>query len=373
MGMNLAVKTFYREILLSILAVLLGFFLVLVTMDGLEEMKNLGEHDYTWRTLISVVLLRSPDYVYRLLPICTLIGGVLALSNMAARSELIAWRASGLSVRHMVGIIMSMGAVLAVVVILVGEAGIANADQWARSIKNKALHSDSYFKNAGGFWSRQILDQNASRMINVRTVVNGDTLQDVRLYELTPDFALKSVTYAKTAQETEKPGQWLLKEVHQYDLSLSENGVVAGKSEQKLDEQTINLGDNTLSTIRYQGQSFVGLPLMQLSQRIDSLQSTGQRSRDFELGFWQKLFYPLSMLTMLLLALPFAFMQTRKGGVGVRVVTGIFLGLLFFILSALVQFLGPLLTYSPALIAVTPTVLFLIIAMIWLWRVTRVV
>lgn len=85
MGMNLAVKTFYREILLSILAVLLGFFLVLVTMDGLEEMKNLGEHDYTWRTLISVVLLRSPDYVYRLLPICTLIGGVLALSNMAAR------------------------------------------------------------------------------------------------------------------------------------------------------------------------------------------------------------------------------------------------------------------------------------------------
>ena len=56
MGMNLAVKTFYREILLSILAVLLGFFLVLVTMDGLEEMKNLGEHDYTWRTLISVAL-----------------------------------------------------------------------------------------------------------------------------------------------------------------------------------------------------------------------------------------------------------------------------------------------------------------------------
>ena len=157
--MNLAIKTFYREILLSILAVLLGFFLVLVTMDGLEEMKNLGELDYTWRTLVSVVVLRSPDYVYRLLPICTLIGGVLALSNMAARSELIAWRASGLSVKHMVGIIMSMGVLLAGVVIVEGEAGIANADQWARSIKNTALHSDSYFKNAGGYWSRQLLDQ----------------------------------------------------------------------------------------------------------------------------------------------------------------------------------------------------------------------
>lgn len=371
--MNLAVKTFYREILLSILAVLLGFFLVLVTMDGLEEMKRVGELDYTWRTLLSVVVLRAPDYIYRLLPICTLIGGVLALSNMAARSELIAWRASGLSVKHMIGIIMSMGMVLALVVILVGEAGIANADQWARSIKNKALHSDSYFKNSGGFWSRQILDMNASRMINVRTVVDGDTLKDVRLYELTPDFALKSVVYAQSAQETEQVGQWRLKDVQRYDLQLSKDGVVAGKIEQKLDEQLVDLGDNTLSTIRYQGQSFVGLPLMQLSQRIDSLRATGQRSRDFELGFWQKLFYPLSMLTMLLLALPFAFMQTRKGGVGVRVVTGIFLGLLFFILTALVQFLGPLLSYSPMLIAAAPTVLFLIIAMVWLWRVTRVV
>ena len=371
--MNLAIKTFYREILLSILAVLLGFFLVLVTMDGLEEMKNLGELDYTWRTLVSVVVLRSPDYVYRLLPICTLIGGVLALSNMAARSELIAWRASGLSVKHMVGIIMSMGVLLAGVVIVVGEAGIANADQWARSIKNTALHSDSYFKNACGYWSCQLLDQEGSRMINVRTVTNGDTLADVRLYELSPDFALKSIVYAQTAQEAERAGQWRLKGVTRYDLNLSENGVVASKKEQHLDEQTVNLGDNTLSTIRYQGQSFVGLPLMQLRQRVISLQSTGQRSRDFELGFWQKLFYPLSMLTMLLLALPFAFMQTRKGGVGVRVVTGIFLGLLFFILTALVQFLGPLLTYSPALIAATPTVLFLIIAMIWLWRVTRVV
>ena len=77
------------------------------------------------------------------------------------------------------------------------------------------------------------------------------------------------------------------------------------------------------------------------------------------------------MLTMLLLALPFAFMQTRKGGVGVRVVTGIFLGLMFFILTALVQFLGPLVSYSPALISAGPMVLFLMIALIWLWRVVR--
>jgi lipopolysaccharide export system permease protein len=80
----------------------------------------------------------------------------------------------------------------------------------------------------------------------------------------------------------------------------------------------------------------------------------------------------LSIVVLLLLALPFAFMQTRKGGVGVRVMTGIFLGLLFFIMNSMVQFLGPLLSYSPFVVAVTPILLFLMIAMLWLWQVTRV-
>ena len=75
---------------------------------------------------------------------------------------------------------------------------------------------------------------------------------------------------------------------------------------------------------------------------------------------------------MVLLALPFAFMQTRKGGVGVRVVTGIMLGLSFFILTAATQYIGPLVTWSPIGLAVAPSLIFLSIAIFWIYRVTRV-
>jgi len=138
---SLVVRTFYKEMLLSIGAVLLGFFLILVTMDGLNEARSVGQKDYTMATLIGVTLLRTPDYMYRLLPICTLIGGVLALSNMAARSELIVWRASGLSVRQMVAMVSSLGALLALSVAFLGEVGVAKADETARSMKSVALQS----------------------------------------------------------------------------------------------------------------------------------------------------------------------------------------------------------------------------------------
>ena len=369
---GLVFRTFYKEMLLSIGAVLLGFFLVLVTMDGLNEARSVGQKDYTMATLMGVTLLRTPDYMYRLLPICTLIGGVLALSNMAARSELIVWRASGLSVRQMVGIVASLGAVLALLVALLGEVGIAKADETARSMKSVALQSDQYFKSAGGFWGRQNLLNGDVRMINVRTIVKGDTLEDVRLYELTPDFALKSIHTAQTANETEKVGVWTLSNVHQIQLNINPTGVVVGQIEQALPQQTVDFGDYTLENIRFRGSSYVALSMSQLRERIQSAQQTGQRTREFELGFWQKLFYPLSIVVMLLLALPFAFMPTRKGGVGVRVMTGIFLGLLFFIMNSMVQFLGPLLSIAPFLVAVAPVLLFFIIAVLWLWKVTRV-
>ena len=369
---SLVVRTFYKEMLLSIGAVLLGFFLILVTMDGLNEARSVGQKDYTMATLIGVTLLRTPDYMYRLLPICTLIGGVLALSNMAARSELIVWRASGLSVRQMVAMVSSLGALLALSVAFLGEVGVAKADETARSMKSVALQSDQYFKSAGGFWGRQNLPNGDVRMINVRTIVKGNTLKDLRLYELTPEFALKTLTVAQTAMETEKTGVWALSDVHQIQLTINSAGVVTGQTEQVLPQQTADLGDYTLEKMRFRGASYVSLPLMQLRERIQNAQETGQRSREFELGFWQKLFYPLSIVVMLLLALPFAFMQTRKGGVGVRVMTGIFLGLLFFIMNSRVQFLGPLLSYSPFVVAVTPILLFLMIAMLWLWKVTRV-
>lgn len=369
---GLVVQSFFKEISLSIVLVLLGFFLIMVTIDGLNEARFLGQFDYRMGTLLSVVLLRTPDYFYRLLPICTLIGAVFALSNMAARSELIVWRASGLSVRLMMLIVVSLGGFFALGLFLVGELGIARGEETARSIKSTALHSDQHFKQAGGFWGRQNLEQGQVRMINVRTVVDGKVLKDVRIFELNPDFSLRSLIYAQSAVELPNRGGWQLREVSQVALNLSDSGVVMGQVSQNFSELPVNLGDYDLESIRFLGSSYVSLTVNQLSHRIKSAQQSGQRSREFELGWWQKIFYPLSIFVMLLLALPFAFIKTRSGGVGVRVMAGIFLGLLFFICNAMVQFLGPLLSVPAGWVAAMPSLVFLFVALVWLRRVSRV-
>ena len=374
-NMTLVLRTFYKEILFAILGVLVLFLLLFLTIDGLETVKNVGRAQYTWVTLLTVIFLKVPEYVYQLLPICTLIGTILALSGLAARSELIAWRASGLSLGRLVRIVLGLGLLLSASLWVIGDAGIALADRRSSEIHNTALERTGFYKNASGFWSRQNIVDNGSRMINVQSIKDGDTLVNVRLFELSNDFSLRRIVFAKTAIQadaSQETGQWQLQDARVIDVVTNAQGLITQAKEHTEPTLPVDLGENTLTVMRNYGQEYVYLTFGQLDERMQTLSETAQSTRVFEVAYWQKVFYPLSVLVMLLLALPFAFMQTRKGGVGIRVFTGIMLGLVFFTLTALSQYLGALVMYSPILLAVAPSLVFLLIALIWLRRITKV-
>ena len=75
---------------------------------------------------------------------------------------------------------------------------------------------------------------------------------------------------------------------------------------------------------------------------------------------------------MMALALPFAYMQARSGGVSFKIFAGIMLGLLFHLLNSLFAHLGAINTWPAFLSAVTPSILFLLYASFMLWRADHV-
>jgi lipopolysaccharide export system permease protein len=69
----------------------------------------------------------------------------------------------------------------------------------------------------------------------------------------------------------------------------------------------------------------------------------------------------------MVLALPFAHIQSRQAGVGAKIFTGIMLGLLFHFLNRLFSHLGLLNSWSPPATAIMPTVIFLTLAIGMMW------
>ena len=113
------------------------------------------------------------------------------------------------------------------------------------------------------------------------------------------------------------------------------------------------------------------MSIVNLYLYIRHLSENKQKVERYEIAMWKKVIYPLAVVVMMILALPFAYIQVRAGGVSLKIFAGIMLGLVFHLLNNLFAHLGAINTWPPFLSAVTPSVLFLLLAGVMLWRSER--
>jgi len=108
-----------------------------------------------------------------------------------------------------------------------------------------------------------------------------------------------------------------------------------------------------------------------LAQYIRHLADNRQATERYEIALWKKVVYPFAALVMMALALPFAYLHVRFGGVGIKVFAGIMLGILFHFLNSLFSTLGVLQSWPPLASALLPSVMFLLMAVEMMWWVER--
>jgi lipopolysaccharide export system permease protein len=96
-----------------------------------------------------------------------------------------------------------------------------------------------------------------------------------------------------------------------------------------------------------------------------------QASARYEIQFWKKALYPLACIVMVALALPFAYLHARAGGVSLKVFGGIMLGISFVLLNNASGHVGMLRDWNPVVSAAVPSVAYLLLslaAFTWLVR-----
>jgi lipopolysaccharide export system permease protein len=111
---------------------------------------------------------------------------------------------------------------------------------------------------------------------------------------------------------------------------------------------------------------------LDLFQYIRHLESNGQSAQRYEIEFWRKVFYPLSCLVMVVLALPFAYLHFRSGGIAGYVFGGVMSGISFFLLNNVFGYAGNLQNWSPWLTAAAPGFIYSLLSLgAFSWLVLR--
>jgi lipopolysaccharide export system permease protein len=339
-----------RDVLFATLLIFGALLALFAFFDLIHELGDVGRGDYTISRALLYVTLHLPSRLYELFPVAALIGTLFAIAQLVANSEYTVMRASGMSLARVTWSVLRVGLPLAAATFLAGEYVAPPAERIAQTVRTSSDSSRVVAQQfESGFWFKQDLT-----FVNIRTVLADMTLSGVRMYEFGDDLRLKVVRIAQSGRFAGN-GQWELENVKSTEIGTDATRVTTAP----VFLWTTVLRPSILNVYQVAPER---LELGALYDNIRVLGNNAQKTSRFEIAFWNKVFYPLAVLVMMVLALPFAHFQRRQGGVGFRIFAGTMIGLSFFLLGRLFSNLGLLNDWPPLFSAVFPLAFFTAVA-----------
>ncbi|WP_145586907.1 LPS export ABC transporter permease LptG [Yersinia kristensenii] len=337
----------------TILNTILMTLFMLVSLSGIikfvDQLRKVGQGDYSAVSAGMYTLLSIPKDIEIFFPMAALLGALLGLGTLATRSELVVMQASGFTRMQIAASVMKTAIPLVLLTMAIGEWVAPQGEQMARNFRAQQMYGGSLLSTQTGLWAKD-----GSDFIYIKRVSGDNELTGVNIYHFDKQDRLLSVRYAATA--TFEGNLWRLSQVD--ESNLSNPNKVTG-SQTLTGEWKTNLTPEKLGVVAMNPDS---LSISGLHDYSKYLRQSGQESSRYELNMWGKIFAPFSVAVMMLMALSFIFGPLRSVPMGVRVVTGIFFGFVFYVLD---QIFGPLsLVYSipPVIGALLPSILFLLIS-----------
>ena len=343
----------YRQILAAVLYVTLAF-LALFFFDLVDEMRWVGSGNagYTATRALLFVALSIPGHLYELMPIAVLIGAIFVMAKFAQSSEFTIMRTSGMGPWLALRTLLFMGLGFVVLTIAVGDYAAPAAENLGQKLRT--AQKGQLTTGATGAWLKEKQGDH-SIAINVRAVKAPGNFLNVRVYNFDANGRLAEQIHAETAQVDEAHDQWNMQNVQLSKLSQEGEKTRLVHSSEKNYNWPTQVTAEMVSAALLKPDNMSTLALFEFIRHLDA---NGQAVQKYEIEFWRKVFYPLSCLVMVVLALPFAYLHFRTGGIATYVFGGVMAGISFFLLNNVFGYVGTLQSWWPWLTAAAPGLLY---------------
>jgi lipopolysaccharide export system permease protein len=340
--MNTLDRYLYRTVLVYTAMALA----VLMTLGALflfiGQQSDIGVGNYSAGEAFLFTFLNLPEQAFEVLPIGAMIGALMGLGHLASGSELVVTRASGVSVWRIAWPVGLAGLTLAVIMYGLGEYVAPPMAQFAKREKTTSKLADISFAGSSSAWVKD-----GNLILRVQTGEVDQAFGGVSLFELDGANKLRSVKRAERISVAD-PGHWRL-----------HNVATTRFSDDKIESELVPEITMTSSV----NPDFLGLAatdpdlltLRGLASYIDHLKRNNLGTLPYEIGFWSRIARMFAVIVVTLLALPFVFGPLRTTGAGARTVIGVLLGVVFFLITGMVEKGGQLFGVNPVLVGWLPT------------------
>ncbi len=361
-------RLLYGEVILAVVLVTLGFVTLFYFFDFVDELQAVGkykENGYTVTEALIYVGLSLPSHLYELLPITVLIGTIFVMARFAQSSEFTILRTSGLGPWRAMRTLLVLGVGFVLVTFAVGDYLAPMADKSAQLLKSRYQGRVTVGKTGAWLKERQAYSQYA---VNIGALAPDGSMKNVHIFE----FDNRGILVSMTDGESAKFGTDAWQIHHADHTEFTSNDVNASKVDRThLDEfrWPTQISAEMVATAVLRPER---MGTVDLFQYMRHLTANGQTSLKYEIQFWKKVFYPMSCLVMVVLALPFAYLHFRSGSVATYVFGGVMAGISFVLLNNVLGDLGALRGWQPWVTAALPGIIYSLLSLTaFSWLVIR--
>ncbi|MDR2852495.1 MAG: LPS export ABC transporter permease LptG [Burkholderiaceae bacterium] len=371
-------RLIYAEIFKAVSFITLGFVCLFFFFDLIQELQDVGKShapDYGSAQALLYVALLIPSHLYELLPITVLIGSIFVMARLAESSEYTILRTSGLGPWRALRTLLVLGLGFAVLTFCIGDYIAPVSGRVGQLLRARYM---PFYPLAGntGAWLKEKQGKH-TYVVNVVSMTHNGDLKSPQIFEFDENNAFLSNTMAQFAH-IGRDGIWTLYGAVRWSYPRPGNGNPADAQAVTRIETVHAPALSWNSTLT---SEMVSVALLQRGRMstidlfgyIRHLSANGQTTRRYEIQFWRKVFYPLSCLVMVVMALPFAYLHFRQGGIAGYIFGGVMIGISFFLLNNVFGYMGNLNnTWIPWLAAAAPGIIYLLLSLgAFSWLVLR--
>ncbi len=344
-------KTIMSTIALT-LSMLVGLSAII---KYVEQLRSVGSGTYTLFKALQFVVYSIPGDIEIFFPMAVLLGALIGLGMLASSSELVVMQAAGVSKLQIGLSVLKTAIPLILIIMVLGQWGAPQALKKAYDLRTIARSGGNILSSQSSVWAKDGND-----FIYIAHVDRNATMSGITIWHFNKDDKLDKTVFAQSAVY-QGGDHWLMNRIT--ETTLTPDRII--KSTIASQPWKTALTPSKLAVVTVKPEN---LPISGIYEYVQYLKASKQDPSRYELAFWRKIFQPISIAVMLLLALSFVFGPLRSVTMGARILSGVIFGFVFYVSDSV---FGPMtLVYgiSPMIGALAPSLLFLLITLYLLRR-----
>jgi LPS export ABC transporter permease LptF/LPS export ABC transporter permease LptG len=351
-----------RQFFYFFLVLLTGFVLIFDAFTLFDLLADIARNHISVPTVLSYFRYLVPLMVYQLAPLATLVATLVTLAVLAKNNEVIALKASGISLYRLVLPLLLAGCLVSVGMFVLDDTLLPYANQRQDALRNqiKGRPAQTYIEPA----HQWIFGEN-TKIYNYE-LFDPDRrfFGGLNVFELDPaTFQIRRRVYAARAVWEPSENAWIL--TGGWVRDFDSDGRVA-----RFDPFTAtSLPELTEPPgyFRREVRQYYQMNWRQLGDYIASLRQAGFDTARLSVQWQRKFAFPLIAAVIVFLSAPFAFLVGTRGAIsGLALAVGV--GIVYWSTAALFEAMGSIGQLPPLVAGWAPDVMFGFLAVYFILR-----